>query len=50
MTVCFALVQEQSERGQHLSAARIAQLEREASDSRDVHLALAAQHECKVQP
>lgn len=48
MTVCFAPVQEQSERGQQASAARIAQLEREGSDSREVHLALAAQHESKV--
>ena len=40
--------QEQSERGQQQSLVRIAQLEREASDSRDIHLALAAQHESKV--
>ena len=41
-------MQEQSGKGQQLSAQRIADLEREASDSRDVHLALAAQHESKV--
>lgn len=41
-------VQEDSERGQQVSAGRIADLEREASDSRDIHLSLAAQHESKV--
>lgn len=41
-------VQEQSERGQQVGAQRIAHLEREASDSREVHLALAAQHQSKV--
>lgn len=47
---CLAgcVFQEQSEQGQQQSVARIGQLEREASDSRDVHLALAAQHESKV--
>ena len=40
--------QKQSERRQQLSVAHIAQLEREAIDSSDTHLALAAQHESTV--
>ena len=45
--VC-CICQEQSKQGQQLSVARIAQLEHEAIDSSDTHLALAAQHESKV--
>ena len=41
-------MQENSERGQQVSASRIADLEREACDTRDIHLSLAAQHESKV--
>ena len=41
-------MQGQSERGQQASAARIGELERESADSREIHLALAAQHETKV--
>ena len=41
-------MQEQSDRSQQASAVRLTELEREAADSRDIHLALAAQHETKV--
>ena len=42
------MMQENSSRSEHAAALRIAELEREATDSRDVHLSLAAQHEAKV--
>ena len=41
-------MQEASSQAEHAAAMRIAELEREGVDSRDVHLALAAQHEAKV--
>ncbi|KAA6420195.1 MAG: hypothetical protein FRX49_09858, partial [Trebouxia sp. A1-2] len=44
----YGSLQELSQRGQQASAGRIADLEREAADSRDIHLALAAQHETKI--
>ncbi|KAL0042070.1 hypothetical protein WJX77_002353 [Trebouxia sp. C0004] len=44
----YGSLQEQSQRGQQASAGRIADLEREAGDSRDIHLALAAQRETQI--
>ena len=42
------MMQENSSQAEHAAALHIAELEREATDSRDVHLSLAAQHQAKV--